>query len=80
MGAAVKKFEDVFIKVQRWGQFVDSDLEENCIETSVEFHQPGFLRKFLIMLDDKPVSADDVRFDLDLSLGFRFLPVYLGAS
>ena len=62
--AFVKKYEDIFIKVNEWGIFQNSDIELNDICDALTI-TPNFVTEFERMLDRKPGLRLDVGCFLD---------------
>ena len=68
--ALVREYEDIFIKVNNWGTFEDSDIEQNGLRQYVEYVDgtvPDFVAEFERELDSKPGLAPDVSCFLDHS-------------
>ena len=70
----VEHYQDIFIKVKRWGAFESSDLDTNGLHIYDEGPVPDFVAKFKQDLDNKPGLDPDVccfldyYFDADRSL------------
>jgi len=56
--ALVKKYKNIFICVNKWGAFGQSDIDRNKIHRCKTV--PGFVTRFEQELDEKPGVATDV--------------------
>lgn len=72
--ALIREYKDIFIKVNDWGTFKDSDIKRNGLRRCVDGTVPEFLAEVERELDSKPGLALDVRcyfnhsFDADGSM------------
>lgn len=56
--ALIREYKDIFIKVNDWGTFKDSDIKRNGLRKHVDC--PDFAAEFERELDSKPGLALDV--------------------